>query len=90
MGRVMNGSMRSRLQDAMGQLDSKYRAALKDGLMQEAFGDLWGAWSSEMGAMINSEVLSSLDLLLLTAAVDNRRRLMELERRLEGLEREDR
>ena len=86
----MNGSMRSRLQDAMAQLDSKYRAALKDDLMQEAFGDLWDAWSSEMGAMINSEVLSSLDLLLLTAAVDNRRRLMELERRLEGLEREDR
>jgi len=86
----MNGSMRSRLQDAMAQLDSKYRAALKDDLMQEAFGDLWDAWSSEMGAMINSEVLSSLDLLLLTAAVDNRRRLMELAGRLEELEREDR
>jgi hypothetical protein len=90
MGRVMNGSMRTRLQEAMAQLDSKYRAALKDDLMQEAFGDLWDVWSSEMGAMINSEVLSSLDLLLLTAAVDNRRRLMELERRLEGLGREDR
>jgi hypothetical protein len=90
LGRVMNGSMRSRLQDAMAQLDSKYRAALKDDRMQEAFGDLWGVWSSEMGAMINSEVLSSLDLLLLTAAVDNRRRLMELASRLEELEREDR
>jgi hypothetical protein len=86
----MNGSMRSRLQDAMAQLDSKYRAALKDDLMQEAFGDLWDAWSREMGAMINSEVLSSLDLLLLTAAVDNRRRLMELAGRLEELSREDR
>jgi hypothetical protein len=85
----MDGSMRSRLQDAMAQLDSKYRAALKDDAMQEAFGDLWGAWSGEMGAMINSEVLSSLDLLLLTAAVDNRRRIMALERRLEGPGRED-
>jgi hypothetical protein len=86
----MSGSMRSRLQDAMGQLDSKYRAALKDDRMQEAFSDLWDVWSREMGAMINSEVLSSLDLLLLTAAVDNRRRLMELASRLEELEREDR
>jgi hypothetical protein len=85
----MDGSMRSRLQDAMAQLDSKYRAALKDDAMQEAFGDLWAAWSGEMGAMINSEVLSSLDLLLLTAAVDNRRRIMALERRLGGPGRED-
>ena len=79
----MSGSMRTRLQEAMAQLDGKYRAALKDSLMQDAFDELWPAWSGEMGAMINSEVLSSLDLLLLTAAVDNRRLLMELRARLE-------
>ncbi|OGD45920.1 hypothetical protein A3K69_04420 [Candidatus Bathyarchaeota archaeon RBG_16_57_9] len=86
----MSGSMRTRLQEAMAQLDGKYRAALKDSLMQDAFDELWPAWSVEMGAMINSEVLSSLDLLLLTAAVDNRRLLMELRARLEERGRGDR
>ncbi|OGD53443.1 hypothetical protein A3K81_04900 [Candidatus Bathyarchaeota archaeon RBG_13_60_20] len=86
----MSGSMRTRLQEAMAQLDGKYRAALKDSLMQDAFDELWPAWSVEMGAMINSEVLSSLDLLLLTAAVDNRRLLMELRARLEEPGRGDR
>jgi len=86
----MNGSMRTRLQESMAQLDSKYRAALKDDAMQAAFESLWEAWSAEMGAMINSEILSTLDLLLLTAAVDNRRQIMELRRRLEELRREDR
>jgi len=86
----MNGSMRTRLQESMAQLDSKYRAALKDDAMQAAFESLWDAWSREMGAMIHSEVLSTLDLLLLTAAVDNRRQLEELRRQLEELRREDR
>lgn len=86
----MNGSMRTRLQESMAQLDSKYRAALKDDAMQAAFESLWDAWSREMGAMIHSEVLSTLDLLLLTAAVDNRRQIMELRRQLEELRREDR
>jgi hypothetical protein len=86
----MSGSMRSRLQDSMAQLDSRYRAALKDDAMQAAFESLWAAWSGEMGAMINSEVLSTLDLLLLTAAVDNRRQITELRRRLEEPGRGDR
>jgi hypothetical protein len=85
----MKGSMRTRLQESMAQLDSKYRAALKDDAMQAAFESLWEAWSREMGAMIHSEVLSTLDLLLLTAALDNRRQLEELRRRLEELNRED-
>jgi len=86
----MNGSMRARLQDSMAQLDSRYRAALKDDAMQTAFECLWDAWSGEMGAMINSEVLSTLDLLLLTAAVDNRRLIEELRRQLEVMGHEDR
>ena len=73
-------SMRGRLQDAMVQLKGRYRAALKDGAMQQAFDELWPAWSSEQGAMIYAEVLSALDLLLLTAAVDNRREIEELRR----------
>ena len=80
MGRVMRDSMRVRLQDTMAQLKARYRAALKDGEMQRAFDELWPAWSSEEGAMIYAEVMSALDLLLLTAAVDNRREIEELRR----------
>jgi hypothetical protein len=75
--------MRVRLQDAMENLRKKYREALKDDEMQRAFDELWPTWAGEQGAMIYSEVLSALDLLLLTAAVDNRREI-------EGLRRESR
>jgi hypothetical protein len=80
LGRITRDSMRGRLQDAMVQLRSRYRAALKDDAMQGAFDELWPAWSSEQGAMIYAEVLSVLDLLLLTAAVDNRREIEELKK----------
>ena len=48
--------------------------------MQRAFDELWPAWSTEQGEMIYTEVLSSLDLLLLTAVVDNRREIEALRR----------
>ena len=87
MGRITRDSMRGRLQDAMVHLRKKYRAALKDDEMQRAFDKLWPSWSSEQGAMIFAEVLSALDLLLLTAAVDNRREIEALRGELEGLRR---
>ncbi|MBC8497470.1 hypothetical protein ISS40_04160 [Candidatus Bathyarchaeota archaeon] len=87
MGRITRDSMRGRLQDAMVHLRKKYRAALKDDEMQRAFDELWPSWSSEQGAMIFAEVLSALDLLLLTAAVDNRREIEALRGELEGLRR---
>jgi len=85
VGRITRDSMRGRLQDAMVHLRKKYRAALKDDEMQRAFDELWPSWSSEQGAMIFAEVLSALDLLLLTAAVDNRREIEALRGELEGL-----
>lgn len=75
----MKGSMRTRLQGTMAQLKARYREALKDEALQAAFDELWPVWSSEMGAMIYSEVLSTLDLLL-TAAADNRREIEEIKR----------
>jgi len=75
--------MRVRLQDAMENLRRKYREAPRDEAMQGAFDELWSAWDGEQGAMIYADVLSALDLLLLTAAVDNRREI-------EGLRRENR
>jgi len=80
VGRVTRDSMRGRLQDSMVKLRKRYRGALKDDEMQRAFDELWPAWSTEQGAMIYAEVLSSLDLLLLTAAVDNRREIEALRR----------
>jgi hypothetical protein len=70
--------MRTRIQDSMRQLRERFRAALKDDGLQEAFDDLWPTWSSEMAAMIYAEVLSTLDLLLLTSVVDNRREIIKL------------
>ncbi len=80
MGRVTRDSMRGRLQDSMLKLRKRYRGALKDDEMQLAFDEFWPAWSTEQGAMIYAEVLSSLDLLLLTATVDNRREIEALRR----------
>ena len=80
MGRVTRNSMRGRIQDTTAQLKRRYRSALKDDDMQRAFDELWPAWSSEQGAMINAGILSPLDLLLLTAAVDNRKEIAELRR----------
>ncbi len=88
MGRIIRDSMRGRLQDSMVHLRKKYRAALKDDEMQRAFDEFWPSWSSEQGAMIFTEGLSALDLLLLTAAVDNRRDIEALRGELEGLRRE--
>ena len=75
--------MRARIQDQMKHLRDRYRAALKENELQEAFDELWPAWSSEMAAMIYSEVLSVLDLLLLTSVIDNRREIRKLKEELE-------
>ncbi|MDH5364456.1 MAG: hypothetical protein OEW82_04735, partial [Dehalococcoidia bacterium] len=48
-------------------LRDRYGAALKENELQEAFDEIWPTWFSEMAAMIYAEVLSVLDLLLLTS-----------------------
>ena len=70
--------MRTRLQDKMLMLRRTFRAALKEDELQLAFDELWPCWADEMAAMIFTEVMSALDLLVLTAAVDNRREIMKL------------
>jgi len=78
MGRIQRGSMRTRLQDKMIMLRKTFREALKENELQEAFDELWPTWANEMAAMIFTEVLSALDLLVLTATVDNRREIMKI------------
>ena len=83
MGRITSGSMRTRIQDYMIQLKKRYRAALKDDDLQHAFDEFFPTWSSEMAAMIYADVLSALDLILLTAAIDNRREIMKLKKQMD-------
>jgi len=61
------------LVDKMIMLRKTFREALKEDELQEAFDELWPTWANEQTAMIFTEVLSALDLLVLTVAVDNRR-----------------
>ena len=75
--------MRTRLQDKMMMLRKTFRAALKEDELQEAFDKLWPIWANEMAAMIFTEVLSALDLLVLTATVDNRREIMKIQQALD-------
>ena len=67
MGRITRDSMRGCLNDAMANARARVD-------------EFWPSWAGEQAAMIYSEVLSALDLLLLTAAVDNRRQIEELRR----------
>jgi len=63
-------------------LRKTFRAALKENELQEAFDTLWPTWSCEMEAMIYAEVLSALDLILLTSVVDNRREIERIKQEL--------
>ena len=74
--------MRTRIQEKMKMLRKTFRAALKENELQEAFDEIWPTWANEMAAMIFTEVPSVLDLLVLTAAVDNRREIMKIHQAL--------
>lgn len=86
LGRITKDSMRGRIQEKMRHLRSKYREALKDDAMQEAFDTIWGDWNNEQAAMIYAGEVSALDLLNLTGVLSNRRDLENLRRRVETLE----
>lgn len=64
---------RTLLQEQMGNLKRSYREALMDASRRDAFDSLVKAWSGEQGAMSYAKIPTVLDVMLLTAAVDNRR-----------------
>ena len=64
-------------------LRKTFREALKEDELQEAFDELWPTWANEQAAMIVTEILSALELLVLTATVDNRREIMKLKQTLD-------
>lgn len=82
-------------QEELSNLKRSFREALLDSGRREAFDSLSKAWSGEMGAMSYAKVPSALDVMLLAAAVDNRKLINELQEenvkirsRLEKLERQ--
>ena len=84
MGRL-TPSIRQRIVEAMKRLHKTYRRAFKDPARRSAFDEIWEAWASEEGAMIYSEVATVMDLLALTAAVDNRKAIQEIRREMRTL-----
>lgn len=84
MGRITR-PFRAQFQEELRRLEASFARALRDEGRREAFNRVVEAWGSEMGAMSNAEVPTILDIMLLTALLDNRKRLEELSRDLEQL-----
>lgn len=84
MGRITR-PFRSQFRDELRRLEASFARALRDEGRREAFNRLVEAWGSEVGAMSNADLPTVLDVMILTAIVDNRRRIEELGRRLEML-----
>ena len=84
LGRV-TFPFRSLLKDEIGRLRRTYRGALLDPKRREAFDSLVRTWSSELGAMSNASVPTVLEIMLLTAAVDNRKNIEEIIDKIEEI-----
>ncbi len=72
--------------DLVARLREEYRDAIVKSARRDAFDRLVEAWSSELGAVTYAESISMLDLMLLTAAVENRRLVQDLHDRLDAQE----
>jgi hypothetical protein len=73
-------------EDLLSRMRTEYKDALLSMPRRKAFDRLVEAWSAEMGAISYAESFSLMDLLLLTGAIDNRRRSEEIALRIEELE----
>ena len=82
---------RTLFEEELNNLKRGFREALLDPARQEAFDQIVRGWTSELGAMSYAKVPTVLDVMLLVAAVDNRRAIEELREQVrvlrEGLER---
>jgi hypothetical protein len=74
--------MRTRLQDKTTMLRKTHRQAPKANELQDAPDQLYPTWANEQAAMIHTQIPSPLDLLTLTATIDNRREIIKLQRAL--------
>ncbi len=84
MGRITH-SFRAQFQEELRRLEASFAKSLRDEGRREAFNRIVEAWGSEMGAMSNADVPNILNIMILTALLDNRKRVEELYRDLEQL-----
>ena len=84
LGRV-TAPFRTLLKEEMEKLKRTYREALLDPKRREAFDMLVRVWSNEQGAMSNADVPTVLDKMLLTATVDNRKKIEDLIDKVEAI-----
>ncbi len=73
---------RTMFQDELSTLKRTFQKALIDPERRAAFGELSKTWTAEQGAMSYTKVPTVLDILFLTAAVDNRKRIEEVSSQL--------
>ena len=84
LGRVTE-SFRIMFQEEVESLKKTYCQALMDSKHREAFDMLGKAWTQEVGAMSYSKVPTVLDIMLLTAIIDNRKNIGGLLEEVQGL-----
>ena len=70
---------RSQLQQEVDNLSRSFKEALIEPARRDAFDSLTKAWTAEQGAMSYAKVPSVLEVMLLAAAVDNRKAIEDLE-----------
>jgi RecA/RadA recombinase len=70
---------RTQLQQEMENLTRSFKEALMEPARRDAFDSLTRAWMAEQGAMSYAKVPSVLEVMLLAAAVDNRKKIEELQ-----------
>jgi len=68
---------RTLLQEEINSLKRSYREALMDASRRSAFDSILKAWSSEQEAMSYAKIPTVLDVMLLTAVIDNRKIVKE-------------
>ena len=85
LGRL-SPAFREQLQKEIQALSRSFRQALMDTERKEAFDSLVKAWTSEKGSMSHAEAASTIEVMLLSAIVDNRKILANIQKRLDKLE----
>jgi RecA/RadA recombinase len=70
---------RSQLQQEMENLTRSFKEALMEPARRDAFDSLTRAWTAEQGAMSYAKVPSVLEVMLLAAAVDNRKNIEDMQ-----------
>jgi RecA/RadA recombinase len=78
MGRL-TAPFRSQLQQEIENLTKNFKEALIEPARRDAFDSLQRAWTSEQGAMSYAKVPAVLEVMLHTAAVDNRKTIEDLQ-----------